>query len=420
MSALTLDAPSPPDRRVLLRELLEELTRSVPLNALIDRVVKQLQGLFRAHAVSIWLREEGVVVCAAAAGATPGQKRLELGRGPIGLCAATRAPVFSAGNQAKLVRPLLTCCDEDTPYRVAVPLLVDGSAQGVVSVECLGVPLAESDAELLIALSSGIAGAIRADGIRRDKFGESVPKRRAGGGSRRVVLRGRGFVVGQALGPVVALRRLPRHAHLEHGSSRSVRAAFDVAKRMVRDLSERARVLGLGRSVSFLPVYEAMLEDTRFRDAVLERIVRGESLREAMGGFAQDMVRASSSEPDAQQRADVEDLFTALAMLAQDDPRARPPRASILVGATLSPYDVLVTARSKPVGLVLTERVGGDRTTALLRLLDRPALLDVGGVTRWVSDGDIGLLDATRGYLLLNPTQSEVAALRESKRDGLS
>jgi signal transduction protein with GAF and PtsI domain len=361
------------------------------------------------------------MVCAAAVGVTPGQKRLELGRGPIGLCAATRAPVFSTGNQSKLVRPLLTCCDDDTPYRVAVPLLVDGSAQGVVSVECLGVPLTESDAELLFAVSSGIAGAVRADGIRRDKFGESVPKRRAGGGSRRVVLRGTGFVAGQALGPVVALRRLPRHAHLDHGSSKSVRVAFDVAKRMVRDLSDRARVLALGRSVSFLPVYEAMLEDTRFRDVVLERIVRGESLREAMGGFAKDMVRASSSEPEAQQRgADVEDLFAALAMLAQDDPRARPPRASILVGGTLSPYDVLVTARSKPVGFVLTERTGGDRTHALLRLLERPSLLDVGGVTRWVSDGDIGLLDATRGYLLLNPTQAEVAALRESKRDGLT
>jgi len=47
-----------------------------------------------------------------------------------------------------------------------------------------------------------------------------------------------------------------------------------------------------------------------------------------------------------------------------------------------------------------------------------PALLGVGGVNRWVSDGDIALLDATRGFVLLNPTRTEVAALREARRAG--
>jgi phosphotransferase system enzyme I (PtsP) len=165
-----------------------------------------------------------------------------------------------------------------------------------------------------------------------------------------------------------------------------------------------------------------MLEDTRFRDAAVERVVRGASIHATFDQLARESIRVSdrmlADDADARQRAaDVEDLFGAVAMLAQDDPRARPPRASVLVGSSLTPYDVLVTTRSNPVGVVLTERTGGSRACALLRLLNVPALLDVGGVSRWVSDGDIALLDATRGYLLLNPTRTEVAALRASRRE---
>jgi phosphotransferase system enzyme I (PtsP) len=417
--ALAHDSPlHRAERMTLLRELLEELNRNAVLSVTLERTVRQLHQLFRAHAVSIWLREEGKMACAATAGEPPAKRRVELGRGPVGLCAATRAPVFAAGESTRLVRPLLSSCDDAMVFRVAVPLLVDGNAEGVVAVECRGTPLSEPDAEVLLALSAGIAGAVRADGIRREKYHESAPKRRAGGGTRRVVLRGKTVVPGQALGPVVALRRLSRHAHVEHGTSRSVRSAFESAKRIVRDLSDRARDLGLMREVGFLPVFGAMLEDTRFRDVVVERVLRGESIHEAMDKLADGALRGTHGDQDAQQRAsDIEDLFAALTMLAQDDPRARPPRAAILVGPTLSPYDVLVTARSKPVGVVLTEREGGDRSRALLRLLDRPALLDVAGVTRWVSDGDIALLDATRGYLLLNPTRVEVAALRDAKKE---
>ncbi len=405
------------ERMTLLRELLEELNRNAVLNVTLERAARQLHQLFRAHAVSIWLREEGKMACTASAGELPAKRRVELGRGPVGLCAATRAPVFAAGESSRLVRPLLSTCDDATVFRVAVPLLVDGNAEGVVAVECRGAPLGEPDAEVLLALAAGIAGAVRADGIRRDKYHESTPKRRAGGGTRRIVLRGRTVVPGQALGPVVALRRVARHAHVEHGTSRSVRSAFEVAKRIVRDLSARARDLGLTRDVEFLPLFGAMLEDTRFRDVVVERVLRGESIHEAMEKLAEGATRGTQGDEDAKQRAaDVEDLFAALTLLAQDDPRARTPRASILVGPTLSPYDVLVTARSKPVGVVLTEREGGARSRALLRLLDRPALQDVAGVTRWVSDGDIALLDATRGYVLLNPTRAEIAALRDATK----
>ena len=411
------------DRMTLLRELLDGLNRDAPLSVLLDRTVTQLQRLFDADSVSIWLRDGVGLSFRAGCGVRPRREQVELGRGALGLCAATRAPVFSSGDVERLVRPSLSPCDEEVPFRVVAPLLLNGDAHGVVAIETQGRPISESDAELLLALSTGIAGALRADLIRREKASDETYKRRAGGGTRRVVLRGKTFSPGQALGPVSALRRLPRRAlnSPELGAARAVRAAFDAAKQTVRELSTRARNQGIGRDADFLGVFEAMLEDSRFRDSAVERVVRGASIHEAFDQLARDSIRlsnmASSDDADARQRAaDVEDLFGAVAMLAHDDPRARPPRASVLVGASLTPYDVIVTARSNPVGVVLTERAGGERARALLRLLDVPALLDVGGVSRWVSDGDIALLDATRGFLLLNPTRTEVAALRESRR----
>jgi phosphotransferase system enzyme I (PtsP) len=105
----------------------------------------------------------------------------------------------------------------------------------------------------------------------------------------------------------------------------------------------------------------------------------------------------------------------AIAMMALSDRRAAMPNRTIVIGDVVTVYDLLVTARSRPVGVALTERAGGPRTWALLKLLNLPAVIDVGGMFRWVSDGDIALLDATHGFLLVNPTRAEVTELRGSK-----
>ncbi len=79
-------------------------------------------------------------------------------------------------------------------------------------------------------------------------------------------------------------------------------------------------------------------------------------------------------------------------------------------------FDVLVSARSRPVGIAVSEHAANPRTQVLLTLLDIPALVDVGGLFRWVSDGDIGLLDADHGLFVVNPSRSEVALVREARK----
>ena len=66
--------------------------------------------------------------------------------------------------------------------------------------------------------------------------------------------------------------------------------------------------------------------------------------------------------------------------------------------------------------LALTERASGPRTRSLLRLLGVPSVVDVQGLFRWASDGDVALVDADHGLLVINPSKSEISGVREFKR----
>jgi phosphotransferase system enzyme I (PtsP) len=109
---------------------------------------------------------------------------------------------------------------------------------------------------------------------------------------------------------------------------------------------------------------------------------------------------------------DIEDLCDAVVMLASGDPRASLPSKAILMGDQLTVFDLLVSARAQPSALALTERAVGPRTSVLLELLKVPALVDVAGLFRWAAEGDVALLDADHGLLVINPSRAEISKLR--------
>jgi phosphotransferase system enzyme I (PtsP) len=104
-------------------------------------------------------------------------------------------------------------------------------------------------------------------------------------------------------------------------------------------------------------------------------------------------------------------------MIAAEDPRARVPQKAVLVGDNIGVFDLLVSAHAEPVAFVLSERAQSPRTKVLLELLGKPALIDVTGVFRWASDGDLALVDADHGLFIVNPSKSEIALLREERRE---
>jgi phosphotransferase system enzyme I (PtsP) len=317
--------------------------------------------------------------------------------------------------------------EERFPVFLAVPIPGKAGPLGAVVVQRQSVPFTDADIELLALIGSLIAA-----GSRQAELVDEVRERRArrtGGGTRKVTLTGRPVMVGRALGAVAALRRPPRRpSEPSPGSTRrdtepdarQLRTAFDVAEKAIRGLCERARAIGLGDEARFLSTYVEILEDMRFRERATELVASGSGVAHALSKVARAVTHAAASmtrDAFLEERArDVEDLCDALTMLAGADRRSALPSKAILLGDTLTVFDLLVSARSLPAGIALSERASGPRTRVLLKLMNVPAVADVKGLFRWAADGDIALLDGDHGLLVINPTKSEVASLREHRR----
>jgi phosphotransferase system enzyme I (PtsP) len=198
-----------------------------------------------------------------------------------------------------------------------------------------------------------------------------------------------------------------------------LRTAFDVAEKALLALTAEAARRDLARDAAFLSNYLLMASDRRLRARAYELAGSGRSVAQALGTVAREAARAANGivgDPFLQERArDIEDLCDALVMLAAPDARAELPSKAVLIGDQLTVFDLLISARAQPVGVALTERAG-PRSRVLLQLMDLPAIVDVAGGFRWASPGDVALLDADHGFLVINPSRAEVATVRARRR----
>jgi phosphotransferase system enzyme I (PtsP) len=410
-----------------VQDLVAFAARPIPLAALLDGIPARLARIFGAPVVSLYLAEDhgktlvmrGNVGFSASA---LGRVRLRMGEGLAGAAARSGELLVcddACGDERSRRFPDLD--EEQVPVLGAAPLVGDGPPLGVLVVRRQRPPLDASESALLAARSGVVAAAVRGADLSDHLERRARSQRRAGGGTRRLVLRGRPAVPGRALGPLAAVRRPPRLAALRPDGDAVQRLtdAFATASRVLRGLVERSEQRGASpEDAGFLHTYLEILQDARFKERSLELVAAGQASAAALGQVAREAVRAAtrlSRDRYLQQRArDMEDLCDALAMLAASDPRAAVPVKTVLIADALSVYDLLVTARSRPVGVALTERAGGPRTRVLLELLGLPAILDLTGLFRWASDGDIALLDATHGLLLINPSRAEVGEARHA------
>jgi len=417
------------ERLVALRDITSFITRSIPVSWMLDGVASRLAALFQSPVVSVYLLDDDghTLVMRGRVGFSSeavGAVRMSCGEGLTGMAVESRCPiVVHDGPSHDRYRGFSELGEDRYPVFAAIPLLADQVALGALVLQRPSRRFTPADVELLVAISSSIATAIRQSGAGDDPVWAG-PGRRAGGGTRRAVLQGRTVVPGRVLGPLAAIRRPPRRAlsrHVENPEAAVLRA-FDFARTGVHNLSVRASKLDLGTTAAFLSVYAQVLDDARIRARTLECIALGASIPAALGQVAGEVVRAAariSRDAFMEQRArDIEDLCDAIAMMALTDPRAAVPRRTIVIGDIITVYDLLVTARSRPVGVALTTRGDEPRTTAVLELLGLPSIIDVGGMFRWVCDGDIALLDASKGFLLVNPTRSEAAGMRGGRWSG--
>jgi phosphotransferase system enzyme I (PtsP) len=406
--------------------------RPMPLVTLLDEAPRRIVSIFGADVCSLYLVEgEGnELVMRGNVGFARnalGQVRLHIGEGITGEAVEYLRPISAdlAKTHASY-KHFEELGEERFPVFLAVPIRGKAGPLGAVVVQRAETPFPTADIELLTALGALIAAGIRHAELIDSKREKATPRRAAGGGTRKVTLPGRPMFPGRALGAIAALRRpAQRSADSEpkpnaEADVRMLRSAFDVAEKSIRGLSERARQLELGREAAFLSTYVEILGDARFRERASELAAEGMGLAQALDRVARDVTRTAHSitrDPFLEERAkDIEDLCDALTMLATTDKRAGLPSKAVIVGDGLTVFDLLISARAHPVGVALTERASGPRTSVLLKLLGVPSIVGVQGLFRWASDGDIALVDADHGLLVINPSKSEISILREFKR----
>src|SRR5580658_8828081 len=413
-------------------DLVAFASRPMPLARLLDEAPRRIAGVFGADVCSLYLLEgDGHELTMRGNVGFPhkalGNVRLAIGEGITGQAVEYMRPISAAlaADHASFKR-FDELDEERFPVFLAVPIGGRAGPLGAVVVQRHAVPFVDADIELLTALGGLIAAGLRHAELIDANRNRAAP-RRAGGGTRRITLPGRPIVFGRAIGAIAALRRPPQRPSTDGPSAataktdvRRLHAAFDVAEKAIGALNSQARSLEVGRDAAFLSTQIEILEDRRFRERAAELADQGMGLPAALGQVAREVTRAAASitrDPFLEERAkDIEDLCDALSMLARSDKRAELPSKAIVVGDGLTVFDLLVSARAQPVGVALTNRAIGPRTTTLLRLLGVPAMIGVEGLFRWASDGDVALLDADHGLFVLNPSKSEIASLREHKR----
>jgi phosphotransferase system enzyme I (PtsP) len=408
--------------------------RPMPLLTLLDEAPRRIAAMLEASVCSLYLLEgdKSELVMRGNVGFANaiGEVRLRVGEGITGEAVEYMRPVSTdSAEQHSTYRHFAELGEERYPVFLAVPIRGKSGPLGALVVQRAQGAFEDRDIELLSVLGGLVAAGVRHAELVDEAREKSA--RRAGGGTRKVTLTGRPVIVGRALGAIAALRRPPTRPSERpmRGTKRDaeadvrlVRGAFDVADKAIRGLADRSRSIGLGREASFLGTYTEILEDVRLRQRVSELAATGVGVTQALGQVARDVTRtavAFTRDPYLEERArDIEDLCDALTMLAEVDKRTALPSKALLVGDTLTVFDLLVSARSQPVGIALTDRASGPRVRALLKLMNVPAVVGIEGLFRWASDGDIALLDGDHGLLVINPSKGEMASLREYRRSG--
>lgn len=400
--------------------------RSIPLTTMLDEAPRRIARIIAADVASLYLLEgDGDELVMRGNVGFPekvlGQVRLSVGEGITGTVIECARPISVAVAQQHLgYRHFPELGEEDFPVFAAVPVLGRSGPLGVLTVQRRGsVPFSDQDIELLAALTACISAAVRHADLL-DRMREKNP-RRAGGGTRKVTLPGRPLVKGRALGALAALRRPTARTKLGPGpdEARRLASAFETAERVLRVFAGRANAQGFGSQAAFLGTYLQIVTDARLRGRATELVSEGAGVAHALGQVAREATRAAarvSRDPFMEERArDIEDLCDAVVMLASGDPRASLPSKAVLMGDQLTVFDLLVSARAQPCAIALTERAVGPRTSVLLELLKVPALVDVAGLFRWAAEGDVAVLDADHGLLIINPSRAEISKLRNER-----
>lgn len=152
---------------------------------------------------------------------------------------------------------------------------------------------------------------------------------------------------------------------------------------------------------------QAMVKERRLvpERAVWEAAGSLASMLESLGGYMAERTR------------DVQDVRDRIVAVLTDSPMPgipRLPEPFVLVAEDLAPADTALIDPEKVLAFVTSEGGPTSHTSILARALGIPAIVGAGSeVTDQLHDGDIVLVDGTKGIITLNPSEDALRRARE-------
>lgn len=386
-----------------LREHLAAGTASLP-----DFAKLVANGLLADASVIYVTRHGELLELAATHGlnvSAVGRTRLRVGEGIIGLAAASGDVLNlpDAQNHPRFVFRSETG-EQNMASMLAVPVKRAGRTLGVIAVMSRQVRIyapveVESLATVAMLLAEILARAGATD-VGDEGFSETLPRRYGGHVISAGIVCGNVLAYGAAA-PIAKLLTEDTEAELAR-----LDAAVETANKTLdglitanmpggnasRDVLEAYRMVA--QSSGWLAQVRAAIGDGLTAETAVDKVSR--QLRERMRRVADPYLR--------ERLADIEDMVGRL-MVALGGMAPKPERADgmILIVRRLGPADLLDWHTRGIAGFAIEEASASGHAAILARALSIPALQVERGAVEAAVDGELVLLDAEEGTLVLRP-----------------
>lgn len=418
MPAVPRDSSSTPRR--LLARLRRLMARATDLATRLDGLVHLVAGEFVAEVCSVYVMRPGEILeLAATEGLRPEavhRTRLRVGEGIVGTAAAEARPLNlpdAQNHPAFAYRP--ETGEEAYASMLAVPVLRGAEVLGVIAVQNRAPRrYAEDEVEALETVAMLLAEILHGAHPPAEEAVLSLP------GAMARHYEGVGLTPGIALGRVVrhGRRAAPRTVLAEdpeaelarlRAAARAMQRAVDAllegparrAGHEPREVLEAYRLIAADQG--WLGRIEAVVRDGLTAEAAVERVLV--ELRARMRQVADPYLR--------ERLADIEDLAGRLIDHLGGGAEADPVEGGfILIARRVGPAELFDYHARGLAGLVLEEGSPTAHATIIARALGLPLLAGCRGATEAAVPGELAVLDAEEGRLVLRPEAEIVAGYR--------
>ena len=202
-----------------------------------------------------------------------------------------------------------------------------------------------------------------------------------------------------------------------------LKTALQLSEHQLNDLKERVAHDGHDHEL-IIEAHRLMLHDPMLVDEVKKLITRDRINAEwAVRRVSRKIKHLFDNIPDEyfrERRQDVDYVAdrvvrNLMGQVVDDDIEV--PEGVVVVAHDLSPGDTAIMVRSGRVVGFVTDLGGQTSHTAIVaRAREKPAVVGAGRASEQISPGDLIAIDGTRGLILVNPTEEQLALFRETMR----